>query len=462
MLDKNLVADVLTAALSTGGSFAEVFVENTVRNNIVLINNAVDRSNSGIDYGVGIRIFDGTNAVYAYTNDSSADNLIKVAKSAAQAVKERNHTKVDNFVVLNYDNISPAKRAFNSAPKSEIVEILRVGGKAAMEFDAQITQTQLIYMDVTSDILVANSEGVWGEDHRVRTRSMLSAVASSASEKQTAGRSVGAQKGLELYDDVDFASLGRNAAEEAVRMLSAKYAPSGKMPVVIDNGFGGVIFHEACGHSLEATGVAKKASEFWDKKGTQVAPDIVSAVDDGTMPGEWGSQNMDDEGGKPARNVLIENGVLKSFLIDKRNGLKMGEKSTGNGRRQDYRFAPTSRMTNTFICAGKSTHDEIIAATEYGLYAKRMGGGSVNPPTGEFNFAVLEAYIIRNGKIAEPVRGASLIGRGSEVLKNIDMVGDTMTMDTGMCGSISGAVPTNVGQPMIRVSEITVGGRSDQ
>jgi TldD protein len=244
-------------------------------------------------------------------------------------------------------------------------------------------------------------------------------------------------------------------------MLRAGYAPGGKMNVVIGNGFGGVIFHEACGHSLEATSVAKKSSEFWDKKGSQIASSIVTAIDDGTMPGEWGSLNVDDEGSTPRRNVLIKDGILQTFLVDRLNGTRMGEMSTGNGRRQNYRFAPTSRMTNTYIDVGDSTFDEIIAATEYGLYAKRMGGGSVQPGTGEFNFAVSEAYMIRNGKIAEPVRGASLIGRGSEVLMNIDMIGKDMDFGQGMCGSMSGSVPTNCGQPTIRVKEILVGGRSD-
>jgi TldD protein len=452
----------LTAALSTGGSFAEVFVENTVNNNIVLINNLVERAQSGIDYGVGIRIFDGHNAVYAYTNNSSRDNLIKVAKEAAGAVKERSNSKVKELVVLNFDNISPMKVPYNTIPKKTVVDMLRLAGTSALDTDSKITQTQATYIDVASNILIANSEGVWAEDNRQRTRSMINVVASSADEKQTAFRGPGALKGFEFYDNIDFAQLGKECAQEALTMLSAGYAPSGKMNVVIDNGFGGVIFHEACGHSLEATGVAKKASEFWDKKDQQIANTIVTAIDDGTMPGEWGSQNIDDEGSKPQRNVLIKDGILNTFLIDKLNGLRMGEGSTGSGRRQNYRFAPTSRMTNTYIDAGKDDRNDIIANTEYGLYAKRMGGGSVMPGTGEFNFAVVEGYMIRDGKVAEPVRGASLIGRGSEVLMNIDMISSDMTMEQGMCGSISGGIPTNVGQPMIRVKEILVGGRSEQ
>ena len=460
MLDKNLVADVLATALSTGASFAEVFAENTTKNSITLINGIVEEAQAGLEYGVGIRIFDGLNAIYAYTNDSGRENLLHVAKEAAAAVKERKNNQVADFVVLNFDNISPMKIPYNTIPKKQIVDMLRVSSEASMAVDSQITGTRGNYLDVVSNILVANSEGLWGEDQRNRTRAFITAIASSSGKKYTANRGPGAQQGFEFYDGIDFAQLGKDTAKEALTMLHAGYAPSGKMDVVIGNGMGGVIFHEACGHSLEATGVAKKASEFWDKKGTQIANPIVTAIDDGTTPGAWGSQNMDDEGGKPQRNVLIKDGILNSFLVDKLNGLKMGEPSTGSGRRQNYRFAPTSRMTNTYIDSGDSTLDQIIQATEYGIYAKRMGGGSVTPATGEFNFAVLESYMIRNGKIAEPVRGASLIGRGSEVLMNIDMVGNDMDHGQGMCGSISGSIPTNCGQPSLRVKNILVGGRN--
>jgi TldD protein len=205
--------------------------------------------------------------------------------------------------------------------------------------------------------------------------------------------------------------------------------------------------------------VAKGSSVFCGKLGTQIASSIVTAVDDGTMPNEWGSINIDDEGGKSQRNVLIEDGVLKTYLVDRLNGLKMGMASTGSSRRESYRYAPTSRMTNTFFTAGKDKQEDIIADTEYGLYAKKMGGGSVMPGTGEFNFAVTEAYMIRGGKIAEPVRGAALIGKGHEVLQNIDRISDNFAMEQGMCGSASGSVPTNVGQPMIRVKQLIVGGR---
>jgi len=242
-------------------------------------------------------------------------------------------------------------------------------------------------------------------------------------------------------------------------MLHADACPAGKMPVVIDNGFGGVIFHEACGHSLEATSVAKGNSVFCDKIGQQIASTKVTAIDDGTLANEWGSINIDDEGTLGRKNILIEDGILKGYLVDRLNGKRMNMESTGSARRESYKFAPTSRMTNTFIAPGNDDEKDIIKSIDNGLYAKKMGGGSVNPVTGEFNFSVLEGYMVKNGEIDRPVRGATLIGKGSDILMNIDMVGKNLVHGQGMCGSASGSVPTNVGQPMIRVSEITVGGR---
>jgi TldD protein len=245
----------------------------------------------------------------------------------------------------------------------------------------------------------------------------------------------------------------------ALTTLSAEECPSGKMDVVIGNAFGGVIFHEACGHSLEATSVARGLSVFSGKKGEKIANECVTAIDDGTIENAWGSNNIDDEGNPTQRNVLIKDGVLTSYLVDDFNGRRMGEKGNGATRRQSYKYEPTSRMSNTYIDNGKNTPEEIIAATKFGLYAKKMGGGSVNPATGEFNFACLEAYLIEDGKVTRPVKGATLIGNGAEILHNIDMVGNDLLRAQGMCGSSSGSIPTDVGQPTIRVRNITVGGR---
>lgn len=265
--------------------------------------------------------------------------------------------------------------------------------------------------------------------------------------------------GIEMFDKIDPAYHGKEAARIAHTMLHAKNCPAGNMTVAIDNGFGGVIFHEACGHALEATAVAKGNSVFANKLGEQIASTKVTAIDDGTIPNAWGSLNIDDEGNKTQKNVLIENGILKGYMIDKLNARRMKMEATGSSRRQSYKYQPTSRMTNTYIAAGTDNPDDIIKSIDDGLYAKKLGGGSVNPVTGEFNFAVQEGYLVKNGVIQEPVRGASLIGKGSEVLMDIDMVGNNLELAQGMCGSSSGSIPTNVGQPMIRVKKMTVGGR---
>tara|TARA_Y100000748_G_scaffold293264_1_gene282629 strand:- start:589 stop:1287 length:699 start_codon:yes stop_codon:yes gene_type:complete len=232
------------------------------------------------------------------------------------------------------------------------------------------------------------------------------------------------------------------------------------MPVVIDNGFGGVIFHEACGHSLETTSVEKKASEFWDKKGEVIANEALSAVDDGTLDYLWGSLSVDDEGMQTQKTQLIKNGVLENFLCDRLGEIKTGHPRTGSARRESYKFAPASRMRNTFIEAGNYKLDELLAAMDDGLYAKSMGGGSVNPGTGEFNFSVQEGYLVKNGKLTDAVKGATLIGKGGDIMKNISMVADNLDYAAGTCGSVSGGVPVTVGQPAVKVDEILVGGKA--
>jgi TldD protein len=323
-----------------------------------------------------------------------------------------------------------------------------------------ITQVEVKYVERSQRVLIANTEGLIAEDHRSRTRLSATVIASENGQKETGHCSPGAGTGFEFYNQIDPYETGQEAARIALRMIRADFAPAGSMPVVIGNGFGGVIFHEACGHSLEATFVAKNASVFAGKIGQKVGNECVNAVDDGTIVNAWGSSTIDDEGNPTQRNVLIENGILKSYLIDKLNARKMNMKPTGSGRRQNYTFAPTSRMSNTFLLPGKYTPEEIISNTEYGLYAKKMGGGSVQPSTGEFNFAVLEGYIIEKGRVVKPVKGATLIGKGHEVLEKIDRVANDLSRATGMCGSISGSIPADVGQPTIRVSELLVGGRN--
>ena len=459
MLSKKVIENVLYAALSHGGDFAEIFVEDRFNTNIKMVGGYVENSISGRNFGIGIRIFDGLNSVYAYTNDSREENLIKVAKEVALALNSNEKDLVLNLMKSDIPNLHPIKIIPNSVDKAKKIELLKRGYNSAKNYDSLITQVTTNYFDEEQNILIANSEGLMTEDKRVRTRFSVQSVASKDGEMQLGFYGPGASKGFEFFDCINVEEVGEEASRIAKTMVLADYCPSGVMPVVIHNEFGGVLFHEACGHSLEATSVAKGTSVFANKLGEQIASPLVTAIDDGTLPNEWGSLNIDDEGTPTQRNVLIENGILKSYLIDKLNGKRMGMKSTGSGRRQSYKFAPTSRMNNTFIANGESTFEEIISNTEKGLFAKKLGGGSVNPATGDFNFAVMEGYLIENGKIAKPVRGATLIGTGAKVLENIDMVGNNQSFGQGMCGSLSGSVPTNVGQPTIRVKALTVGGR---
>ncbi len=462
MIKKEVAEQVLVSALTSGGDFAEIFCEDTLSNTVAMLDGKVDQLNGGRTYGAGIRIFKGLKSVYAYSNDLSLNGLVATAKKAAAVLGElKGEGPFDiQLAPSNLASIHPIEIIPSSVVGSKKVEVLRRLHQAAKGYAPEITQVIARLSEIDQRVLIANSLGVFTEDRRIRTRILGQAIASNGTENQVGYEAPGRHMGFEIFNKVvDVEALGLTAAETALTMLNAKACPAGKMPVAIDNAFGGVIFHEACGHSLEATSVAKGTSEFTGKMGQQIASPLVTAIDDGTIPNAWGSQMIDDEGQPTRKNVLIENGILKSYLIDSLNGRRMGMEATGSSRRESYKYAPTSRMTNTYIAAGDSSDEAIIASMSDGLYAKKLGGGSVNPATGEFNFAVLEGYLVKNGKVQEPVRGASLIGKGSDVLMKIDMVGKNLEHGTGMCGSSSGSIPTFVGQPMIRVSDMIVGGK---
>ena len=459
MITREVCQKVLSKAVSTGADYAEIFAENTVNHSINMIASKVDAIKDAVIAGAAVRVYKGLRSVMASTVDTSEAGLLRCAEQAAEALGQGT-AEID--IVLKerlFGDIHPVKIAPSSVGNKEKVAILKDGYFAAKDYDASITQVSGTLLDVDHNILIANSEGIYAQDRQIRTRISINAVADKGDGAQTGSCAPGRRMGLEMFDMIDPKNVGIHAAKQAVTMAGAGYCPAGVMPVAIDNGFGGVIFHEACGHSLEASSVAYGRSQFVGKLGEKIANEKVTAIDDGTIANAWGSINIDDEGTPAQKNVLIENGVLKSYMIDKMGGRRMGMASTGNSRRQSYAYTPTSRMTNTYIAPGSDKNEDIIGSIEYGLYAKEMGGGSVNPVTGEFNFSVNEGYMVRGGKICEPVRGASLVGKGSEVIQNIDMVGAELDMGQGMCGSSSGSVPTNVGQPMIRVSTITVGGR---
>lgn len=452
------VIDILNAALATGGDYSELYFEDTLSKALVLENGVVSKVQTSNIYGCGIRIFKKDKCVYGYTNDVSYENLTKLANKLKDSFEGTQEHEVKSLRTLRSKKINQPKVPFDSVGLEKQISLLKEAYKEAKDYDPRIVKVDVSYNYKTQNVTIYNSDGKIAKDSRTRGRCYIMAIAAKPGAMQTGGKGPGAQRGFDFFEEIDLKGIAKDAARAAITMLDADECPSGEMPVVIDNGFGGVIFHEACGHGLEASSVSKNLSVFSGKKGQKVASDIVNAYDDGTIDGAWGSGNFDDEGNKTKRNQLIKNGVLTSYLVDNFNGRAMNEKGNGACRRESYKYQPTSRMSNTFIGNGTSTKEEIIAATKFGLYAASLGGGSVNPTTGDFNFAVQEGYLIEDGKITKPVKGATLIGNGASILFNIDMIANNLKRDQGMCGASSGSIPADVGQPTIRVKSILVGG----
>lgn len=459
MISKALAKKVLNAALSTGADFAEIFLEEKQTSAITVEGEKVENINSGLVFGVGIRILKDLQSVYGYCSDISSKSLLSLAEALSKSFDGKQTIIVDNIKKVRVKNLHNIEKDPTKIAKSEKIRIAKLATKTMEEYDPRIVRTSFSIMDNLQNVTIFNSEGKEFHDQRTRIRFYMSAIAAEGTAIETGAEGPGAQMGFEFVENFDVENAAKEVAKSAITKLSAVECPSGKMPVVIGNGFGGVIFHEACGHSLEASSVSKNLSVFSNKLGQQIASTCVTAIDDGTIPNGWGSSNIDDEGNKTHRTVLIKNGILQNYLVDNFNGRRMNMNGNGASRRESYAFEPTSRMSNTFIAPGPYTPEEIIKATKLGLYAKSLGGGSVNPTTGDFNFAANDAYIIRDGEIAEPVKGATLIGTGADVLMQIDMVGNDLKRAQGVCGASSGNIPVDVGQPTIRVKEITVGGR---
>ncbi len=457
-INETLAKEILEVALSTGGDFAEVYMEKTTNEVLRLHSGKLSTANVSKVKGAAIRIIKGELEVNSSITDCTYENLLKAAKTLAGSFNDKKHVEVQPFVEKKVELVVNPKNVRGNDISRE-VNLLKTASDTIYAYSKEIVQVICNLTKMEKRIFVFASDSTWQTDYRCNTRLSCQAVASDGKEMETGFDLFGRNQGMEMFDDFDVVPFAKQVAHDAVEMLHAEPMQGGEMPVVINNGFGGVILHEACVHGLEATSVAKGMSVFCNKLGQKVASDIVNAVDDGTNLNAWGSINVDDEGTPSKCNVLIENGILKSYLVDKRNSKKMNHPITGSSRRESYKYQTTSRMTNTYFLNGKSTFDEIIKSTEKGLFAEKMGGGSVNPATGEFNFAVQVGYMIENGKITKPVKGATLVGSGKDVLLHIDMIGDNLSCGYGMCGSMSGIVPTIVGQPTIRVSKMTVGGK---
>ncbi len=465
MVSKKLALDVINIALSTGGDYAELYVEKTNTEVIHIDLGKVESSARNVYLGAGLRIFKGLNSLYGYTSDLSKKGLFSLAKNLSAGFSDKQQLVVKNFRKEKTPKICPIENPVIDVDDNEKVSFLKKIDHAT-HIDPRIVRshTHLTTTRKTIEIYKAEEEsGSHIETIEDVARIVTTATAKEEEKIESGSVNFGASASWDTFiKKINPQEFGEKAAKKALSLFNAKECPSGKFPVVIGNGWGGVLFHEACGHSLEASSTAKGQSVFSNCIGKQIASPLVSAFDDGSLHNYWGSTNMDSEGVKTKKNALIKNGICVGYLIDKLNGRRLNMAPTGSCRREDYSSTPTSRMNNTYIAPGKDNPEDIIRDTKLGLYVVDFGGGSVDTMTGEFNFAATEAYIIRDGKVAEPVKGCILIGTGKEVLMNIDHVGNDLAFGCGMCGASSGYVPVTVGQPTIRVKEITVGGRGGE
>ena len=459
MIDESVVQRVLGVALRTGGDFAEVFAEDRRSSSARLDDGRVEELTSGRDRGAGIRVVRGDTTGFAHTSDLSEEGLRAAADAAASAARGGGGGVKEVALTRRQPGGGAAVEVLPEAvPKAAKAELLLKADEAARSEDGAVRQVTASYMDARRRVLVANSDGLLTSDDQVRTRFFVQCVATGHDGMQTGFEGPGRTAGFELYDELDVEEVARTAARRAVEMLKARPAPSGTMPVVLKRGAGGVLFHEACGHGLEADLVGRDASVFRNRVGERVASPLVTVVDDGTYAREWGTYAIDDEGHPAQRNTLIQDGELTDYMWDELRARKERRQSSGNGRRQSYQHLPMVRMTNTFVLSGDEDPEEIIRQTPFGVYCVQLGGGQVNTATGDFVFGMTEAYLIEDGHVTAPVRAANLIGNGPEVLKSVDAVGNDFDTWAGTCGKDGQGVPVSAGQPTLRVAAMTVGG----
>ncbi len=461
LLQKEIAHDVIAYAISLGADFCELFIEKTSLQSIVYNTKKIKDINSGIDSGIGVRLIYGHMALYAFSNSTKKEDLMDMVKKLATQMASKPNPLAPthfNFSKLQYKEVKSIPNTDALLP--EKIEALKKLDMLTRKESPLISQVSINFLQKEQTVEIFNSEGLHATETRPYIRLYSEAVATDGTEQASGSITPGRRGGFNFMETMDYQQMAATTVKQALTVLKAKPCPAGMMPVVIENGFGGVIFHEACGHLLETTSVERKSSILWDKKGELIAHPAVSAVDDGTNENLWGSLSIDDEGMPTQKTQLIKNGILENFISDKIGFMKTGHARTGSGRRQNYRFAPASRMRNTYIDVGTSTLDDMLQSMGDGLYCAAMGGGSVNPGTGEFNFSVNEGYLVKNGKIEHAIKGATLIGKGADILHKISMVGNNLECAAGMCGSVSGSIPTTVGQPALKVDDILVGGQA--
>ena len=458
MLDQDLVRDVLTVARKTGARFAEIFSEERRTTSGRLDDGRVEGLTTGLDRGAGIRVIAGDTTSYAYSNRLDPEALFRAAESAAAASREGKEESVAAFDPADPPARHPAREPAAGVPAERKVAWIREADDAARSVSPEVRQVVVAYGDSVQRVLIATSDGLWAEEERHRLRLVANVMAERDGAMRTGFDGPAGLGGVEVLDRYPPAETGRVAARMAVTMLDGRPAPAGEMPVVLGPGGGGVLFHEACGHGLESDTVGKEASIYRGRLGETLAAALVTGVDDSTVPGGWGSFGFDDEGTPAKRTVLFEGGKLVGYLHDRFWGDRAGAPPTANGRRESYAHLPIPRMTNTSILSGDADPEEIIADTRRGLYAKVLGGGQVNPATGDFVFGVAEGYMIEDGRITHPVRGANLIGNGVAIMQAVDAVASDFEARPGTCGKDGQGVPVTTGSPTLRIARMTVGG----
>jgi TldD protein len=455
LLDPAVAERVLARALAHGGEFAEVFAERRAGLTLAIDESRIESVQSGAEEGAGVRVLSDGTTYFAHVDGLDPAKLERAAGEAAAAL--RGDRAEPRALQAEATNPQPIERAPESVPATRKAELLRELDERARAAGGEIAQAMASYGEARREVAVANSEGLFSADDRTRVRIGAQAVARRGERVETGAETLGGHRGFELFDD-DPAAIAASAAGKALTLLDAGPAPTGSMPVVVGGGFGGVLFHEMTGHGLEADHVQKAASVYAGKLGEPVAQPLLTAYDDGRMPGEWGSDAIDDEGTPTQQTRVIEDGRLVGFLYDRQSAERDHVASTGNGRRESFRHLPIPRMTNTYIAPGEAEPEAIIGEVEKGFYAVSFAGGQVDPATGDFVFGVNEGYLIEAGRVTRPCRGATLVGNCLQALAAIDAVGNDFWMKTGICGKGGQKVPVGTGQGHVRIAAMTVGG----
>jgi TldD protein len=456
LVEPELAERVLTRALNRGGDLAELYAEDRNGFSLTLDDRRVERPLSGRERGACVRVLLGDATFYGHVDGLAEEDLTRVAESVAEAVRgaARVPARLSAAELAPGHPVDTRPEEVAAARKAELLRALDERARSAGD---DVAQVRVGYVEGRRRVEVFNSDGVAAADDRTRLRLSAQVVARRGDRVETGSHTRGGHAGFELLAE-EPEEIAAEAARKALAMLDARDAPSGRLPVVVGHGFGGVLLHEAVGHGLEADAVQKGASVYAGKLGEQLAEPFVTAYDDGRREGEWGSDGIDDEGIPTRRTTIIEDGRLTSYLYDLLRARKDSADPTGNGRRESFRHIPVPRMTNTFFAPGEATAEELIGGVERGLYAVSFGGGQVEPATGDFVFGVSEGYLIEGGKVTSPVRGATLVGNGLEALRAIDGIAGDLEIASGFCGKAGQTVPAGVGQPHVRIRELTVGG----